>query len=164
MPESAVKPLIYLDSMVFIYAVEGGDATARPARQFFDWVRRYPGAALTSELSLAEVLVTPKRMRDDRIADAGLIPAHTRRSLYLSMMVASRFLLLSPVTRDLLLETADLRDAIPHKLPDAIHLVTAMRYDCKFFVSADTRIRVPGTITKIEPTQAGIAELLEALA
>ena len=158
------NPVVYLDSMVFIYAVEGDIDTAPSAREMLAVLRRRPGVALTSELSLAEVLAPTDRDRgpeQDRAPKH--IPLHLRTRLYSDLMISSDFLALAPVTRDILLETANIRGTKPHKLPDAIHLATALRTGCTFFVSADRRIRTPASMTKLAPDAVGIARLMEAI-
>ena len=42
---------------------------------------------------------------------------------------------LKPITREILLQTADLRSIINYKLPDAIHIVTATEAGCAYFGS-----------------------------
>ena len=50
-----------------------------------------------------------------------------------------------PITRALLIEAARLRASSRLKLPDAIHLATALQYECPVFLTNDTRIRpLPG--------------------
>ena len=157
-------PFVYLDSMVFIYFAEGSDTTRPPARQLIEELRTRPGAAITSELSLAEVLAPPNNI--GRPADSDRkepMPLHIKRRLYLDLMVWSRFLELAPITRGVLYETADLRKVRAHKLPDAIHVVTAIRHQCRFMVSADRKMHVPADMTKVSPDEAGVTQLLEFL-
>ena len=47
---------IYIDANPFIYVVEGRDALAAPIKALFASLRERPGLAVTSELTLAEVL------------------------------------------------------------------------------------------------------------
>jgi predicted nucleic acid-binding protein len=118
---------IYVDANPFIYLVEGQDAVAAPIRELFARFRLKPGCAVTSELTLAEVL--PRAS----------VPQHRRN--YLDFIVWGGVFDLRPVTRDILIETAayrrvaarilsDGRQIIP-KLPDAIHVVTAIRAGCR---------------------------------
>jgi hypothetical protein len=79
-------------------------------------------------------------------------------------MVWSRFIELVLVSRDLLIETADLRQVSRHKLPDAVHVVTAVHSRCTYFLSnvVDGK-RVPNQMQWLRPDVQGIATLLEAL-
>ena len=141
--------------MAFIYAVEGDEATGPSARDLLDFLRRNTGAAVNSELSLAEVLAPTKRR--------GKIPSRLRRA-YLDLIVWGGWTDLEPVSRPILYETADLRPVAELKLPDAIHVVTAMRAGCGYFVTSDARIRVPPDTVIIEPNDAGVVRVQDAFA
>ena len=126
---------IYLDANVFIYLVDGDQATSAAVLPLFEALRNKPGVGVTSEISLAEVLAG----RD----------ARTRR-LYMDLMVFGQFLTLVPVDRDVLYDTADLRKVAKMKLVDAIHLATAIRTRCRYFVTRDGDFRrMPRGMTKI---------------
>jgi len=75
MTDQVQAPLIYIDANPFIYVVEGTDALARPIKDLFTILRRLPGAAVTSELTLADVL--PKA------------PSPMHRRTYLDLMIAA---------------------------------------------------------------------------
>jgi predicted nucleic acid-binding protein len=150
---------IYIDANPFIYVIEGGDTIAAPIKALFASLRERPGLAVTSELTLAEVL--PKAP----------LPKH-RRS-YFNLMIWSGIIDLRPVSRAILIETADYRkaaatkradgsDTMP-KLPDAIHVVTAIRSGCKNFLSSDARIKLPLGMKLIEANDDGIAGLMKEL-
>jgi predicted nucleic acid-binding protein len=159
------NPVVYLDSMVFIYAVKGDDNTAPPTRELMAALRQRPGPALTSELSLAEVLAPASANIGPHDSDEReKLPFDLKRRLYLNLMILSGFLALAPVTRDILIETSELRRTRPHKLPDAIHVATAIYHGCGFIVSADRGMRAPEQITKLAPDQTGISRLMRAFA
>src|ERR1700731_3377691 len=106
--------------------VEGDDSIAQPIGKLLDLLRGHPGVAVTSELTLAEVL--PKAM----------VP---RRRSYLNLLIWSGIFDLRPVTRDILIETAEYRrkararDVALPKLPDSIHIVTAIQCQCHTILS-----------------------------
>jgi hypothetical protein len=78
--------------------------------------------------------------------------------------VWSGFIELVPVGRDLLIETADLRRVSRHKLPDAVHVVSAIRCRCTYFLSNDVDgKRVPAHMQWVRPDEQGVAVVLEAL-
>jgi predicted nucleic acid-binding protein len=94
-------------------------------------------SAVTSELTLAELTAPTRR--------SGGISFVTRKRMYFNLLVANRFIDLSPVTRDVLWETADFRRQAMRqgrnlKLPDAIHVVTAIRSKCRYMMSSDLRL------------------------
>jgi len=150
---------VYVDANPFVYAIEGEEAIAKPIKEFFDCLRNRPALAVTSELTLAEVL--PKAPKPD-----------ARRS-YFDLIVWSGIFLLQPVSREILVETADYRrvaavkfpdgrTSMP-KLPDAIHVVTAIRSGCTRILSADTKLKLPHGMEAIRPSQEGISVLLQAI-
>ena len=132
MTESPTKR-VYVDSNVLIYAVEGDPATADPAKKLIRFLRDKTDLMFTSEIALAEVLAPPK--------GATAWPLDVKRRLYLDLLVFSGAINLIPVSRDILIGTAELRKAISLKVPDAIHLMSAIRFECKFMVSADAGFR-----------------------
>lgn len=148
---------VYLDSNILIYAVEGVSATAGPAKKLIAFLRANRNLTFTSEIALAEVLAPPKAR--------GAWPLHIKRRVYLNLLIFSGAVSLIPVTRDILIETAELRKTIPLKLPDAIHLVLAIRLDCKFMVSGDSHFRkLPSHMIHVQPDTAGVNNLLRKLA
>jgi predicted nucleic acid-binding protein len=147
---------VYLDTNVFILLVEGEAERADIIRRLFDALRRRPNSAVTSELTLGEVLAPPRRK--------GALELHVKRRIYLDLIVWSGFIELVPVGRDLLIETADLRRVSRHKLPDAVHVVSAIRCRCTYFLSNDVDgKRVPAHMQWVRPDEQGVAVLLEAL-
>jgi predicted nucleic acid-binding protein len=151
---------IYVDANPFIYAVEGDDVLASPLNRFFELLRKQPRLAVTSELTLAEVL--PKAQPPER------------RRMYFDLIVWSAIFDLRPVTRQVLVETATYRRAaasampdgrsVMPKLPDAIHVVTAIRSGCRYFLSTDGGIKLPQGMRLFEANQAGITALATELA
>jgi predicted nucleic acid-binding protein len=156
MTESPAR-LIYLDTNVFIKAVEGLDEAAAPAKTLIETLRRQrAGTAATSEIPFAEVLVPPKR------ADA--LPLHVKRRAYLDLLLWSGFVALIPVSRDILIETAKLRAMGKFKLPDAVHLVSAIHVRCRFFVSADRDFdKMPEGMERVDCDHDNLPRLLKAL-
>ena len=148
-------PVVYVDANPFIYFIEGEEAIASALRPFFDALRRKPGLAATSELTLAEVL--PKAQP-------------TARRGYLSLIVRSRLFDLLPVTRTVLIDTADYRRALTRalpdgrqvmpNLPDAIHIVTAVQSRCRAILTADAALKAPEGMMTYRPDEVGIEALL----
>lgn len=108
MIEAASRPAIYLETNFFIKAVEGTAEAAGPPRSLIESLRGHPGLAVTSEITFAETLAPPNR------SDAP--PLHVKRRAYLDLLLWSGFVVLVPVSRDVLIETADLRAARRMKL------------------------------------------------
>jgi predicted nucleic acid-binding protein len=156
MTESS-RSLIYLDTNVFIKAVEGLDDVAGPARTLIRTLRQQrAGMAATSEITFAEVLAPAKR--------AGALPPHIKRRAYLDLLLWSGFVALVPVSRDILIETAELRAMGTFKLPDAVHLVSAIRVQCRFFVSADRDFdKMPEGMERVNCDHDELPRLLKVL-
>jgi predicted nucleic acid-binding protein len=158
MAEETLPPTVYVDANPFIYFIDGEEAVANRLIPFFELLRQKPGTAMTSELTLAEVLA---KARPD-----------ARRS-YLNLIVWSKLFELQPITRDILIDTAEYRQVsqttrpdgtkVTVKLPDAIHVVTAVRSRCRMSLSADTGLKLPVEMTVLEPNDAGFSTLMQAL-
>jgi predicted nucleic acid-binding protein len=157
MTDEVLAPIVYVDANPFIYFIDGSEDVARQVRPFFALLANRPGIATTSELTLAEVLA---KARPD-----------ARRS-YFNLIVWSNLFQLQPITRDILIDTADYRrvsrkgrpDGRKINLPDAIHVVTAARSRCRMFLSADEGLIVPNGMTIVKPNEAGLAKLKRELA
>ena len=159
MIEESPAAIVYLDAMTFIFSIEGQNEVSAPAEALFKTLRNRPGAGATSELTLAEVLVGSRRSQSLAIKRG-----------YLDLIIWSKFLDLVPISREILYHSADLR--FEHKeshgrklkLPDAIHLATAVRKRCRYFVSGDKAIVPPVGMEKIIPDANGLSEIEKALA
>jgi len=147
---------IYFDSNALIYAIEGDDNISVLLHSLFAALRRRAKPAYTSELTLAEIL--PKAN------------AIQRRS-YFTLVLQSGLFELLPVTRSILIETADYRrnrarpsfDAklsMP-KLPDAIHVVTATHAGCDTFISGDGGLKLPAGIDRFGREENRLLHLIE---
>lgn len=91
---------------------------------------------VTSELTVAEVLVAPLRDKNDGLVRAYEEITQSRRNFHLV-----------PVSLAILKQSARLRSELGLKLPDAIHVATAVSSSCHIFLSEDTRLKVPPTLT-----------------
>jgi predicted nucleic acid-binding protein len=149
--------LIYLDTNVFIKAVEGLDEASAPAKALIETLRRQrAGIAATSEITFAEVLAPTKR------TDA--LPLHMKRRAYLDLLLWSGFVALIPVSRNILIDTAELRAVGRFKLPDAVHLVSAIHVRSRFFVSADRDFdQMPEGMERVNCDHDNLPRLLRAL-
>jgi predicted nucleic acid-binding protein len=160
---------IYLDTNVFITAFEGRDKTAELLLQLF--VRRGEAARslfVTSELSLSELLVLPYRRID-----------HDLINRYETILAKSDWLDVTAVEMQILRHAAVLRAQYPAlRLPDAIHLSTAIGSGCSHILTADQgikgeyrlaqahldKITESNTLTIIRPDHPTLTSLLQSLA
>lgn len=124
---------LYLDTNIFIRLGEGADdAVSRLLRDLIVSQEENGETFLcTSELTLAELLVHPYRNSDDRLIqlyDNWLTPGST-------------WLEVGPVARETLWYAAVLRNQYQAvKLPDAIHLSTAIGFECSHFLTGDQKL------------------------
>ncbi|MBN9078993.1 MAG: PIN domain-containing protein [Rhizobiales bacterium] len=122
---------LYLDTNVFIAMFERNDELARLLLHLFSLNNDISKPFLTtSELSLAELLVLPYREGDDRL-----------QHVYDNATISNEMIEVGPVNRDVLWQAAVLKASYTKlKLPDAIHLSTAMLFRCSHFLTADKRL------------------------
>jgi predicted nucleic acid-binding protein len=131
----AVASPVYLDTNVFVYALEGFEQFEPLLRELFGKIQDAQLRAVTSELTLAEVLVKP--LADGRTDVC---------TAYLAAVQDSEALEVVPVTRDVLIEAAGIRARLGVRLPDAIHVATALSSGCRSFLTNDRSIRdIPNT-------------------
>jgi predicted nucleic acid-binding protein len=148
---------IYLDANVFIYFIEGKPPVADPLRELFVTLARCPLVAWTSELTIAETLAPPRR------ADA--LPLAEKQPKYMDLLIHSGVVQLVPVDRDILVRTAAMREVTRHRLADAIHVASAARSNCEYFVSGDADAkRLPAGMSWIAPDRDGVRTIMEGLA
>ena len=148
---------IYLDTNVFIRCFESGEAEAVPLRDLFLALREQPAAAVTSELTMAELLAPTKRF--------GPLALSERQNLYSALLLSSDLVLLRSVSLDILLSTPALRQAFNYKLADAIHIATAEQEGCSLIMSGDRDAgRLPASLRQVRPDHEGVRVCLGVLA
>lgn len=127
--------LIYLDTNVWIYALEGYPAYAAVLKRLLERVDQADLLAVTSELALAEALVKP--ISDGKVQ---------LQQVYEEALQGGDGLTIAPITREILIAAARLRGQHPAlRLPDAIHAATAQAFACSHFLTNDLRFGdVPG--------------------
>ncbi len=114
----------YLDTNTFIYAVERIEEFRPLIDELLPAIDRGSIRAVTTELTLAEVLVKPLRDGNEALARDYIAAIQPRPALRVI-----------PVSRDILVAAARMRAATGLRLPDAIHGVTALQGDCTHFLT-----------------------------
>lgn len=120
----------YLDTNIFIYALEYGAGSGDAARRVFAHIGRGTTLAATSLLTLGEV--PPRAFRE---ANAELERAHE------ALFSGAPGLEIVPVTDDVLRMAARQVATSKLRLPDAIHVASAIHAQCDALLSEDTGIR-----------------------
>ncbi len=119
----------YLDTNIVIAFVE----TDRwDLLDVFDMAAAHQSRLVTSDLTLAEVLVKPMKEGLDLMID-----------VYKAFLTSGDVLTVAPIGQDVLAEAARLRASLGNKLPDAIHVATASLHGCTAFVSDDRKVKLP---------------------
>ncbi len=125
---------IALDTAPFIYLIEEHETYLPVVEPVFAAIDSGRIAAVTSALTLLEVLVVPLRAADEALA---------RR--YEALLASSRGLELVDVSRAILRDAAALRAATGMRTPDAIQIATALQRDCTSFITNDRALpALPG--------------------
>jgi predicted nucleic acid-binding protein len=122
---------IYLDTNVFIEAFEKrGELSNLVVSLLVANSQQRPQRLVTSELALAEILVRPLELKDERLVRD-----------YEGWITTNSYLEVYPIGRAVLWHAAELRaNDKTLKLPDAIHLTTAIETKCRYFLTNDKRI------------------------
>jgi len=134
---------IYLDTNVWIYAVESYPTFITELTALLDSIDQGYQVAITSELSLAEVLVKPLREQNQ-----------ARQEAYKRAVVNRKNVFVVPVLRELLIDAAQVRADTGLKLPDAIHVATAVRSQCTTFLTNDERLKNLGSLNVVLLSEA----------
>jgi predicted nucleic acid-binding protein len=123
-------PRVYVDTNVYISAFETGGARTDHARWLFDAAEQGRLIVVTSELTLAELLVRPIAEGATYLIDA-----------FRAMIAPGPSSEVVPVSRRVLEGAAGLRASRRGlKLPDAIHCASALEARCSAMVTDDRRI------------------------
>jgi predicted nucleic acid-binding protein len=159
---------VYLDTNVFIMLSEKHHRLQQLlVRMISSQPSEKPPKFATSELTLSELLVKPYQAGDDTLING-----------YESLILNSEWLDVRPVDRAVLYYAAALRAQYRHlKLPDAIHVSSAIGQDCSHFLSDDHGIkdrydlvhrrngfnRSAPTLTVLRPDEPTLTSLIESL-
>ena len=117
---------VYFDANIIIYAVEGFAVLEDQVKALLGALGSREIVGITSELTLAEVLVKP--IRDGKV--------HLRRTYARFLQTTPAFQVI-PIRRDILEGAAALQATTKLKLPDAIHLATSDIANCDSFLTND---------------------------
>jgi predicted nucleic acid-binding protein len=148
----------YVDTNVFIAMLERSDERAERLLHLFTRGHHQDDETfLTSEITLAELLVLPYRQKDQHLI-----------SLYQKWIGVGSLIAAKAVGREILSAAANLRaNDGALRLPDAIHLATALRFSCRRFLTFDSRLsRSPGRAQLVDSSLDILkpeAELLEQM-
>jgi predicted nucleic acid-binding protein len=138
--------VLYLDSNIFIYAVQKSHQWAEVAERLLAAIEEGRVRAVASELVLAEVLAKPFADRN---------AAHIEQ--YQRLLSSGSGLSMASVSREVLLLAAQLRGNKNFKLFDAIHVATAQLASCSYFLTQDERL---GRALSNQPSWLKLSEIV----
>lgn len=141
----------YFDSNAFIELMEGAEAISSPLRSLLLRLRQRGIAVISSELVLAEVLVRARARGGPQL--------HRR---YLDLLIFSGAVDLQPISRTLLYSVASYRAITGAKVPDAIHVVTAVQSGCPVILTRDDRMKLPVGLTQVRSDDPNFETIVDA--
>jgi predicted nucleic acid-binding protein len=121
---------IYLDTNIWIHLFEDMGSFRQPLTALFNAIDAGTFMAVTSELTLAEVLVKP--MQNNNI---------DHQNLYAEALTSTDHLSVIPIERSILIQAAQIRSQSNLKLPDAIHAATAVTHRCTTLLTNDKQLQ-----------------------
>lgn len=121
---------VYLDANIIIYAVEGFAVYAVQLQALLNAIDAGEIITVTSELALAETLVKPLKDQQPVIQQA-----------YRTFLTPTAAFEVVPIHRAILEDAAQWRATTKLKLPDAIHLATALHKQCDSFLTNDVTFK-----------------------
>lgn len=141
------QTVIALDSNIFIYMLEAHHEFGPAARDIFLAIEQTSLDATASELTLLEVLASPKLQGDA-----------ARQTQYSLEQLGVRFHF---VSKEVLLRAAELRRQHGCGAFDSIHIAQAIRQGCSQFITNDKTLlkkQIPGI--KLIPIQTPLTEII----
>ncbi len=126
---------IYFDANIFIYTVEQHRDYAPLLTRIFEEIGSNAQRVVTSELSLAECLVGARKAHSLEL-----------EAIYEELLAPGDMILPAPVDRGILRAAARYAGDAGMRLPDAIHVVTAVAFECEIFLTNDRRIVTPDSM------------------
>ena len=122
---------VYVDAAPLIYYVEENSAYVDKMERILRLVEHSSLEAVSSVLTLSEVLVVPIRVGAPQLAQR-----------YHSILMNREFCTLVAVSADIAIGAASIRARYRINLPDALHIACAVDFGCDAFLTNDHKLRV----------------------
>ncbi len=123
---------VALDSVIFIYALEGNLEFGQLARQMLEMIEQRKCQGFACDLVIAELMVKPLRQGYPEIAEE-----------YARDLPSFPNLKFCSITQKIVIGAARLRGNSNLGLIDALHLATAVEFGCTVFLTNDAALRHP---------------------
>lgn len=120
---------LYLDTNIFIYAVEGNATFRSQVASLFSYIDNPDILVIGNQTLLTELLVQPYKTGNTQVAD-----------IYLQMLDKNTSFKLVDIDRNTALKAVQIRADYGLKSIDAIHIASAIVHGCTAFISNDQRL------------------------
>lgn len=127
--DSFTGDVFYLDTNIVIFAIEEGNPWSELLRKLFEAIDEGAIRAVTSDLTLAEVLAKPMALEARDVIDK-----------FDQLLAPESVLKVMPIDRPVLRLAAELQAKLGIKLMDSIHVATAKLNECDLFLTDDERL------------------------
>lgn len=129
---------VYIDANVLIYAMETDGELGDLARRWLVEIDQGHIPAVTSELTLLEVLPHPMAAGHVQLVDG-----------YRRLLTDRPTLQIVPLNSSVLNRAIDIRAEYGGGAPDAIHTATALVERCAHFLTNDIRLKLPPELDRL---------------
>ncbi len=136
MLKQLINKNVYLDANPIIYFLNGNEIFFSITRALFQMIDTGQVVASTGDLCLAELLVKPTK--DNKLQEID----------YIKEIFEKEFIQLLAHKREVFLLASSIRARSGLKMIDAIHVATAVYYQCDVFITGD--IKIVNSIKEIE--------------
>lgn len=127
---------VYLDTNVLVQLIERQDPILRA---FLAQLNRAGKRLVTSEITLAELLVKPLQSKNTELT-----------ATYEALLSPDGLVQTHPVDLAVLRRSAEVRAEFGGNLPDSVHVATAERSGCETILSSDQRLKLPPGLSRVD--------------
>ena len=120
---------VYFDANILMYLFEGFEAYESVLQNLLEGFEQKHFEAITSDLTLAELLAGPLKAGNTELAER-----------YRRYLEQDEGIKLSSITRSDFIQAAVIRAQTGLKLPDSLHLASAISSECDVMLTNDKRI------------------------
>ncbi len=136
--DNLAQRTVLIDTAPFIAYISKEAPYHDLVRPLFQAIAKGELHAITSMITLAEVLVHPLREKNTELA-----------ARYQDILLHSENLTTFPVSQDIALRTAEIRATHNVRVPDAIQVATAIVGGAGVLITNDKRLHVPSPLKRI---------------
>lgn len=136
--ENLYDHTVALDTAPLIAFIAKEEPYLELVRPLFQAIDQGKIHAVTSTVTLIEVLVRPLREKDEALA-----------AQYQEILTRAKHLTTLPLSEAVALQAAELRATLNLRTPDAIQVATALIGGADTLITNDKRLRVPPQLTRL---------------